>query len=45
LLSTIAEYLTAAGVQAAAITITVNGLDYSFDLTTVESSERDTQDA
>lgn len=44
LLSTLAEYLMAAGVQSAAITVTVNGLDYSFDLA-AESGERDTQDA
>jgi hypothetical protein len=45
LLSTLAEYLAAAGVQAAAITVTVNGLDYSFDLTAAQSGERDRQDA
>lgn len=45
LLSTLAEYLMAAGVQSAAITVTVNGLDYSFDLAAAESGERDTQDA
>jgi hypothetical protein len=45
LLSTLAEYLVAAGVQAAAITVTVNGLDYSFDLTVAHDTERDTQDA
>lgn len=45
LLSTLAEYLAAAGVEAAAITVTVKGLDYSFDLAAVRGAEHDRQDA
>ena len=45
LLSTLAEYLLAAGVDAATITVTVKGLDYTFDLTHIDTPEHDTQDA
>jgi transcriptional regulator with XRE-family HTH domain len=45
LLSTLAEYLLAAGVDAATITVTVKGRDYTFDLTHMDTRERDAQDA
>jgi len=45
LLSTLAEYLLAAGVDAATITVTVKGLDYTFDLTHMNVPEHDTQGA
>ena len=45
LLSTLAQYLVAAGVDAAAITVTVKGVDYSFDLAQIEAPEREIQDA
>ncbi|MEZ0112348.1 hypothetical protein ABH920_006367 [Catenulispora sp. EB89] len=41
LLSTLAEYLLAAGADAA----TVKGPDYSFGLAHVDASEREIQDA
>jgi hypothetical protein len=45
LLSTLADYLLAAGVDSAAITVTVKGRDYSFDLSHVGTNERDVQAA
>ena len=45
LLSTLAEYLLAAGVDAATITVTVKGLDYTFDLTHMNAPEHYTLDA
>jgi DNA-binding transcriptional regulator YiaG len=44
LLSTLAEYLLAAGVDAATITVTVKGLDYSFDLAHVDTPAHAIQD-
>jgi hypothetical protein len=44
LLSTLAEYLLAAGVDAATITVTVKGLDYSFDLAHVGAPGREIRD-
>ena len=44
MLSTLAEYLMATGVDAATITVTVKGLDYSFDLAHVDAPEREIQD-
>lgn len=45
LLSTLAQYLQAAGVDAAAITVTVGGVDYSFDLAQVEAAVPEIQDS
>jgi len=45
LLSTLAEYLLAAGVDAATITVTVKGQDYSFDLAHVDAPEHEAQEA
>ena len=45
LLSTLAQYLMAAGVDAAAITVTVNGVDYSFDLAQIDAPAREIPDA
>lgn len=45
LLSTLAEYLLAAGVDAAAITVTVKGRDYSFDLGHADALGQEAQDA
>lgn len=45
LLSTLAEYLLAAGVDAATITVTVKGLDYSFDLAHVDAPDHCAQAA
>lgn len=44
LLSTLADYLLAAGVDAATITVTVKGLDYSFDLAHVDTPAHEIQD-
>lgn len=45
LLSTLAEYLLAAGVDAAAITVTVRGHDYSFELGHADDLEQEAQGA
>jgi len=44
LLSTLSDYLLAAGIDAGTITVTVKGLDYSFDLAHFDTAEHEIQD-